>query len=132
LKKIFVGTWMLGDNLCKLYVNPESNCGASTTTPGVDTPYAVMIIGIKNERWDPVVGALVHEAFEYCATVGQHSYEFVRGFKFDTSTRIIVMNHQQFGEVSERCGFFLADVIDPLRKVWRAYHAAKSRRKLKK
>lgn len=136
MKKKLIGIYPLGSNMCKLFarsdwldeghtIAPDKNPGGG----GDCNPYAEMTVGIDSNNWQSVLSTLFHEAFEFSAAIAHHSYEYVGGYHFSTQDRLLVMNHQEFEEITEQTGYFIALAIGPLRKAWKAHHRKKKTEK---
>lgn len=136
MKKKLIGVYPLGYHLCKFYIREDWGDQGHTIAPAPDknprdskNPYVEMTLGIDSDNWQMAMGTLVHETFEFLASIARHSYEHVGGYHFGTQSRLLVMNHQQFEEIAEQTGYFIALVIGPLRKAWKAHHRKKKTEK---
>lgn len=133
MKKL-LGIYPLGHHQCKLFLRDDWGDAGHAVAPdkGVDgekNPYAEMTVGIDSVNWQGTFSSLLHEAFEFTATMNYHGYDKVAGYHFDTQGRLLVMNHNEFCEVVEQTGYFISFVIDDFRRAWKAHHRKKTKKK---
>lgn len=118
-----VAETLLDDMLTYVYVT--DGYGGRGESPSEDTKHAVIEIGIGNEYWRGVFQVLVHEMLELLMTHRHLSYEAVAKWRNNTSNRMFVFNHSQFEESIVVSCWAITDVMDIVKKEWKAFHKAK-------
>lgn len=120
MRQKIVGTYHIGD--VSVQVVLREGGGADTFVHPGDIPNPRIKIGADVDTWGEVLGALVHEAVEYCMARLRVRFQRADSEHWDSTSYVFIFNHEQFSDISRRVGDFEARCLPDLLKAWRKWH----------
>lgn len=118
-----VGIYDFGCRQVELKIDTNDSGGSFDC--GSSPHLSEMIIGIRDNKWNFVVGILQHEAFEMEATVSGYRYAPNPCYAQDSGAWMFVLDHKQMAETMSRIGYFISDCLPELSKRYRELRRVK-------
>lgn len=116
--EVKIGVYRLGWRFIELWVDPTWLGGRVITGPAPESTITRMIIGL-NDHWKGVVGVLTHESVEIAAWDMGTQYRKSGEYSETTNGYYFMFDHQQFTEIADRAGYFMAQVLPDLSTAYR-------------
>jgi hypothetical protein len=111
-----LGVFEIGWENVLLIVDAETTGGSFTMCPKESVPE--ISIGIKYDKFQHVLGVLIHEAMEFALTRLQARYSPSLEIAGDHSAYLFSFNHVVLSESSYMVAEYINSAIEPLRKAW--------------
>ncbi len=121
MKQILIGVFPLYALNVNLYAWPESKGGRLSTRPSASGVPAIHV-GFNYPQWEDVVSILLHESFEFCATLMELQFSPASQQIFDSSAQLFVFNHAQFTRVCEFQAQFVTRCLPALAAAYKKHH----------
>jgi hypothetical protein len=124
VKPFYIGTYRLACLNVELYGDPTESGGHVRFLPDKKNPPRI-IIGLYPEIWHEVVCVFLHESFEFCAALQDHTYIPPSRSIQDTGDYLFSFDHKEFSRLCEYQAPFVAAALPDLAS---AYNKLKHRK----
>jgi hypothetical protein len=125
-----IGTYKLGTNWIRLYVDPDSSNGEVVVHPK-DKGARKIIVGIGDNLED-AISVFLHEAFEISYIDLSTRFRHQPSWTGSSSDFVFHMTHDQFAEACERVGDFMQQSFSDFSAAFRKNEERKEKKKGKK
>lgn len=108
-----IGVFKLGIENVRLLVNHQGDGGSFNLHPDQDLG-TITISLYDGKDWPHTIAVLLHEAMEYAMCRLRLRYTITPGMSRSHADYTFVMNHEQFAEMAEQVGHFMAACVPVL------------------
>lgn len=115
-QEIYIGTYPLACINVDLFVSYEDAGGSLRFRPDKKSlPKMTVGFGQKN-CWEEIVCILLHESFEFCASLQDHTYKAAGRYDTkDSGDYLFTFDHNEFSRLCEYQAVFISEAIPALK-----------------
>src|SRR5574343_693551 len=117
MQRLLLGSYNLNRQGINVYVCLDDAGSSFTLNPGKGKLPEIEL-GLDCDDWYQILGALLHESFEYLMTTHNHRYSLSNVYDYNHGRYVFNFNHMEFQEICTLQAWFLQGVIPDLKRVY--------------